>query len=77
MELLDGLDDKPAMRRQLNHFLGWCVERDLIPIHPLRDLKPPKPIAPRESVLTDPEIANLFEQTSVMATIAKLCLLTA
>lgn len=81
MELLDGLGDKPAMRRQLylylNHFLGWCVERDLIPENPLRDLKPPKPTAARERVLSDQEIAALFNQTGVMATIAKLCLLTA
>lgn len=81
MELLDGLGEKPAMRRQLylylNHFLGWCIERDLIPANPLRDLKPPKPTAARERVLSDQEIAALFKQTGVMATIAKLCLLTA
>ena len=81
MELLDSLGDKPAMRRQLylylNHFLGWCVERDLIPENPLRDLKPPKPTAARERVLSDQEITALFKQTGVMATIAKLCLLTA
>ncbi len=81
MDLLDGLGDKPAMRRQLylylNHFLGWCTERDMIYQNPLRDLKPPKPTAARERVLTDQEIAALFTQTGVMATIAHLCLLTA
>jgi integrase len=81
MDLLDGLGDKPAMRRQLylylTHFFGWCVERDLVPTHPLLGLKPPKPTAGRERVLSDEEIAALFNQEGVMATIAKLCLLTA
>jgi integrase len=81
MDLLDGLGDKPAMRRQLylylTHFFGWCVERDLMPTHPLLGLKPPKPTAGRERVLSDEEIAALFNQEGVMATIAKLCLLTA
>lgn len=81
MEVLDGLGDKPAMRRQLylylTHFFGWCVERDLMPTHPLLGLKPPKPTAGRERVLSDDEIAALFKQGGIMATIAKLCLLTA
>ncbi|MFN7056859.1 tyrosine-type recombinase/integrase [Hyphomonas sp.] len=80
-DLLDSLGDTPAMRRQLylylTHFLSWCAERDLVPLNPLRDLKPPRPVAARERILTDDEIAALFAQDGVMATIAKLCLLTA
>lgn len=81
LALLDGLSEKPAMRRQLylyfSHFFGWCVERELIKTNPISDLKPPKPGRARERVLSDMEIAALFGQSSVMATIARLCLLTA
>ncbi|MEO0816572.1 MAG: integrase arm-type DNA-binding domain-containing protein [Pseudomonadota bacterium] len=79
--VLDGLSDKPAMRRQLylylSHFFGWCVERELLQANPISDLKPPKPVRARERVLSDGEIAALFGQSGVMATIARLCLLTA
>ncbi|MEL7100822.1 MAG: integrase arm-type DNA-binding domain-containing protein [Pseudomonadota bacterium] len=81
LAVLDGLSDKPAMRRQLylylSHFFGWCVERELINSNPISDLKPPKPVRARERVLSDGEIAALFGQSGVMATIARLCLLTA
>ncbi|MCI4643156.1 MAG: site-specific integrase [Hyphomonadaceae bacterium] len=80
-ELLDDLDDRPAMRRQLylylNHFFSWCVEREFVETNPAGDLKPPKPGASRERVLADSEIAALWNQTGAMATIAKLCVLTA
>lgn len=79
--LIDGLGDKPAMRRQLYtylmHFFGWCAERELIVAKPISDLKPPRNTPARERVLTDIEIAALFQQSGVMATIARLCLLTA
>ncbi|MEL6570001.1 MAG: integrase arm-type DNA-binding domain-containing protein, partial [Pseudomonadota bacterium] len=60
LTILDGLSDKPAMRRQLylylSHFFGWCVERELTHTNPIADLKPPKPVRARERVLTDQEI---------------------
>lgn len=81
LTVLDGLSETPAMRRQLylylSHFFGWCVERDLLAANPIADLKPPKPVRARERVLSDEEIAALFDQSGVMATIARLCLLTA
>ena len=81
LNLLDSLGDKQAMRRQLylylSHFLGWCLERELIKANPISDLKPPKPVRARERILSDEEIAALFQQDGVMATIARLCLLTA
>ncbi len=80
-KLIDGIGDRPAMRKQLytylTHFFNWCAERDLIPSNPIRDLRPPKKTPARERVLTDAEIAALFDQDGIMATIAKLCLLTA
>lgn len=80
-EVLDGLSEMPATRRQLylylSHFLSWCVERDYLSTNPLTGFAPPKPIAARERVLSDEELSDLFEQTGVTATIAKLCLLTA
>lgn len=79
--LIDGLSDKPATRRQLylylSHFLSWAIGRDLIENNPIYGLQAPKPVATRERVLTDAEIAALFAATGTMATIAKLCLLTA
>ncbi len=79
--VLDELSGKPATRRQLylylNHFFGWCAERDYLAANPLAGVSPPKPVPARERVLNDEEIAALFGQTGVTATIAKLCLLTA
>jgi integrase len=79
--IFDGLSTMPATRRQLylylNHFLGWCVERDYLSNNPLIGFASPKPIATRERVLSDKELSDLFKQAGVTATIAKLCLLTA
>ena len=48
-----------------------------MPANPIADLKPPRNTPARERVLTDEEIKALFQQSGIMATIAKLCLLTA
>ena len=79
--LIDGLSDKPATRRQLylytSHFLSWAMARDLIDSNPIYGLQAPKPVGTRERVLTDTEIKSLWGASGTMATIAKLCLLTA
>lgn len=79
--LIDGLSAKPATRRQLylyvSHLLSWSLGREYIDTNPILGLQPPKPVATRERVLTDEEIAALFQSEGTIATIAKLCLLTA
>lgn len=80
-ELLDELDDRKALRRSvylyLSHFLGWCVERDLVARNPMQDIKAPRAVASRERILTDCEIAGLWAADGTMAVIARLALLTA
>ncbi|NQY39746.1 MAG: integrase arm-type DNA-binding domain-containing protein [Henriciella sp.] len=79
--LIDGLSDKPATRRQLylyiSHFLTWCLGRELIDTNPILGLQPPKPVEARERILTDAEIIELSRAVGTIATIAKLSLLTA
>lgn len=79
--VFDSLSDNPATRRQLylylSHFFSWCVERDYLSSNPLSGLAAPKPVSSRERVLTDEEISDLFALSGNMATLAKLCLLTA
>jgi hypothetical protein len=49
--LLDAYAGKPAARRKLysylSHFLGWCMDRDLVEVNLCRQIKPPKPVAQR------------------------------
>ncbi len=81
LELLDSLADRPPTRRNLHiylhHFFGWAVDRELAPGDPMAGLKPPKGGKPRERVLSDEEIAALWAVDGVMASIARLSLLTA
>lgn len=79
--LLDDYARKPAARRKVfsyvSHFLRWCQDRDLIDHNPCRDIRPPKPVAARERVLTDAEIAALMKVTgSVWGTMLQIMLLT-
>jgi integrase len=79
--LLDDYAQKPAARRKvfsyLSHFLRWCLDRDLIDHNPCRDIRPPKPVAARERVLTDDEIAALMAAgNSAWGTMLQLVLLT-
>ncbi|NQY98780.1 MAG: integrase arm-type DNA-binding domain-containing protein [Henriciella sp.] len=79
--LIDGLSDKPATRRQLylyiSHFLNWCLGRELIETNPIIGLQAPRPVETRERVLSDDEVVALSKAEGTIATIAKLCLLTA
>ncbi len=81
LALLDAAADRPAIRRNLytylRHFFVWATERDLIPTNPLLGVRPPKPVAARERVLSDAEIRALFRAEGTMADIARLSLLTA
>ncbi|MBR0671724.1 tyrosine-type recombinase/integrase [Neoroseomonas soli] len=79
--LLDDYARKPAARRKVfsyvSHFLRWCQDRDLIDHNPCRDIRPPKPVAARERVLTDVEIAALMKlHGSIWGTMLQLMLLT-
>jgi len=79
--LLDAYAQKPAARRKLysylSHFLGWCMDRDLVEVNLCRLIKPPKPVAQRERVLTEAEVAALMRASgSTWGTMLQLMLLT-
>jgi integrase len=81
LALLDGLGAWPGIRRNLyaylRHFLGWAVERDLIDANPLVGVRPPKPVAARDRVLSDDELRALWRIDSEIVSLARLGLLTA
>lgn len=62
IDLLDGIADTGRVvtanrvRAYLNTFLGWCVERDIIPISPATGVKPVAKEVSRDRVLSDEEI---------------------
>jgi integrase len=79
--LLDAYAQKPAARRKLysylSHFFGWCMDRDLVEVNVCRQIKAPKPVAQRERVLTEAEIAALMKvECSTWGTMLQLMLLT-
>ena len=79
--LLDSYANRTASRRKLfsyiSHFLGWAVERDLLPHNPCRDIKAPKPVTARDRVLSEAEIQALWHKVnSTWAIMARLILLT-
>ena len=78
---LDSLSDRPVMRYSLylylSHFFNWCLERGYVTANPLHAIKTPKKARARERVLTDAEIAALWQAPGTMASIARLSLLTA
>jgi integrase len=79
--LLDAYAGKPAARRKLysylSHFLGWCMDRDLVEVNLCRQIKAPKPVAQRERVLSEAEIAALMKvEGSTWGTMLQLMLLT-
>lgn len=78
---VDRLGDRPARRRTtyayLRHFFQWATERELIDINPCLGLRAPKTVTPRERVLTDAEIRQLWTASSALAVMSRLQLLTA
>jgi len=79
--LLDAYAQKPAARRKLysylSHFLGWCMDRELVEVNLCRQIKPPKPVAQRERVLTEAEVAALMKVSgSTWGTMLQVVLLT-
>ena len=78
---VDKLGDRPARRRTayayLRHFFQWAAERELIDTNPCLALRAPKTVTPRDRVMTDSEIRQLWRGKSVLATMSRLQLLTA
>lgn len=62
----------------LRCFLNWCLERELIPTHPLIHGKPPNKTRSRERVLTDSELGRVWRCTddSTYGRILRLLILT-
>jgi len=79
--LLDTYNDRPATKRKLylylNHFFEWAVERELLENNPCYRLRPPKPVPPRDRILSDREIASLMRVSGyTWGTMLKIALLT-
>jgi integrase len=79
--LLDSYASKPGARRKLfsylNHFLGWCQDRDLVSENVCRQIRPPKPVKPRDRILNDDELAAVMNlQGSAWGTMLQFILLT-
>lgn len=79
--LMDAYNDKRAARRKLfsylSHFLSWCQDRDLVQDNVCRQIRPPKPVEPRDRVLTDDELAAVMNlQGSAWGTMLQFILLT-
>jgi integrase len=79
--LLDAYAQKPAARRKLysylSHFLGWCMDRDLVEVNVCRLIKPPKAVKARERVLNDAEIREVMNlKDSVWGTMLQIVLHT-
>lgn len=79
--LMDAHNDKRAARLKLfsylSHFLGWCQDRDLVQDNVCRQIRPPKPVEPRDRVLTDDELVAVMNlQGSAWGTMLQFSLLT-
>ena len=79
--LLDTYAEKPAARRKLysylSHFLGWCLDRDLVEANVCDLIRSPKAAPGRDRVLTDAEIAGVMNlKDSVWGTMLQIVLLT-
>jgi len=68
--LLDTYAEKPAARRKLysylSHFLGWCLDRDLVETNVCKLIRPPKAAPGRDRVLTDAEIGEVMSLKDVL-----------
>lgn len=71
-DLLDRTVEKGArisanrLLAALRKFFNWCVERDLIVASPCVGVKPPSPETSRERVLSDSEIALVWQATEAI-----------
>lgn len=81
MSLLDSLGHTPSRRRAaysyLRHFFEWAVERELVDANPCAGVRAPKAVPPRDRVLEDAEIVELWRAEGTFADMARLALLTA
>jgi integrase len=86
IEWLDGIVDRPApiaANRALSWFKGLCnfaVERAIIDLSPIAAIKPPAPETPRDRMLSDAELAAVWEVADalepVYSGLIKLLILT-
>lgn len=86
IDMLDGIADSGRVvtanrvRAYLNTFLGWCVERDIIPLSPATGVKPVAKEASRERVLSDDELRWFLRACEIegqpWGTLGKMLLLT-
>lgn len=56
----------------LRPFFKWCVERDMIAVSPLADLKAPSTLKARDRVLSDDEIKALWAASLTMSAYSKV-----
>lgn len=50
----------------LSPFLQWCVEKELLLVNPLTDLSSPPPALSRDRVLTDAELALVWQASNLV-----------
>lgn len=72
MNLLDGMATEPAKaikaKARLNHFFGWCVEREIINGSPVANVKTQHKPVSRERVLTDDELRRVWNACDKVGT---------
>jgi integrase len=65
MAILDGMREHPAKankaKARLNHFFGWAVEREIIEISPVANVRQPNKPKSRDRVLTDDELRRIWK----------------
>lgn len=79
--LLDSMSGTPARKRAaysyLHHMFEWAIERGLAEDNPCARIRAPKSATARHRILSDHEIAELFNAEGVYADMARISLLTA
>lgn len=68
--VLDRLADRPAMAKltfaTLRKLFRWAVERGDLAISPMSDMTGPRPVAARDRVLSDEELAAVWESAGTL-----------
>lgn len=69
-QVLDKLADRPAMARltfaTLRKLFRWAVERGDLPVSPMADMTGPPTVAARDRVLSDEELAAVWEAADTL-----------
>jgi integrase len=68
VRLLDGIADRAPIvanrtRTRLLRFFGWCVERGILDQSPMAGVRRPVKEESRDRVLSDPELAEIWQAT--------------